>query len=221
MRRIGPKDETVKVIDLSHWDPASNFALIKATGIQACFFKATEGLTNRDTTFDSHWFNCKKAGIIRGAYHFFHPSMNAKKQAAHFVEMVHKFEDDDLPPVLDLETMDGMSASNVWGSVATFLDEMKRLTGRLPIIYGSPYFINDLGHAAIIGKYPLWVAHYQTSAPMVPDAWPTWDFWQYTETGKIPGVKSGAVDVNYFNGNLDQLKKFIAGTKLPAVKLMT
>jgi hypothetical protein len=40
----------------------------------------------------------------------------------------------------------------------------------------------------------------------LPDAWASWGIWQYGSTGTVPGI-SGDVDVDRFNGTLDDLKK--------------
>jgi len=35
--------------------------------------------------------------------------------------------------------------------------------------------------------------------------WDAWTFWQYSETGSVPGI-SGSVDLDYFNGSLSDLE---------------
>ena len=50
------------------------------------------------------------------------------------------------------------------------------------------------------------IAHYETRAPLVPKPWTNWDFWQYTEHGKVPGIAAGAVDLDYFNGTEAELR---------------
>ncbi len=45
--------------------------------------------------------------------------------------------------------------------------------------------------------------------PSLPSDWKTWTFWQYQGDviGKVKGI-SGEVDLNRFNGSLDDLHKF-------------
>ena len=44
---------------------------------------------------------------------------------------------------------------------------------------------------------------------MPTPAWSDWTFWQDSSTGMVPGI-SGNVDLDQFNGTLDDLHKFVA-----------
>ena len=47
-------------------------------------------------------------------------------------------------------------------------------------------------------SYPLWVAHYlKKDRPRIAR---NWAFWQYSETGRVSGIR-GKVDFNVFNGD--------------------
>lgn len=102
--------------------------------------------------------------------------------------------------------------------VQTFLAEVERLSGRIPIIYtAQAYWDTYLGAHAIdwADQYPLWLANYRKDAgPLVPPPWsPTgWAFWQYTDKGKGSkyGVQALDVDLNVFNGDENNLREFIA-----------
>lgn len=50
--------------------------------------KATEGLTFTDKTFTANWANLKTQVGYRGAYHFFHPGLDATAQAEFFMGTV-------------------------------------------------------------------------------------------------------------------------------------
>jgi LysM repeat protein len=48
--------------------------------------------------------------------------------------------------------------------------------------------------------------------------WDAWTFWQYSESGSVPGI-SGSVDLDYFNGTLSDLEALTtapAGSLSPA-----
>lgn len=68
--------------------------------------KATEGLSFVDWQYGRNWRNAKKAGMPRGAYHYFIPTLSGKQQAEHFIRTV-QLEKGDLPPVLDIEEIRG------------------------------------------------------------------------------------------------------------------
>ena len=90
-------------IDISHFQRVVDWTAVAASGIQFCFIKATEGAGNIDPRFVQNWKSAGDAGLVRGAYHFFHPADAAIAQANSFLRMVGRLEPGDLPPALDLE----------------------------------------------------------------------------------------------------------------------
>jgi lysozyme len=197
-------------IDLSHFQRAVDWAAIAASEIRFCFIKATEGAANVDPRFISNWKGAADAKVLRGAYHFFHPSVPAASQAESFIRTVVRLEPGDLPPVLDLEV------PAAWAGIAPearaplaieWLDAVESRLGATPIVYLSPAFATEiLKNAAALARFPVWLAHYtDAAAPMVAKPWSCWTFWQHTREGKTPGVTL-PVDLNRFNGSLDDLK---------------
>src|SRR5437763_278181 len=70
---VCPGPNTLPGIDISHYDGTINWTMVKGSGVQWAYAKATENLTYVDPTYATHWSAMKNAGVIRGAYHFFHP----------------------------------------------------------------------------------------------------------------------------------------------------
>lgn len=62
-------------IDVSDYDEFVNWQQVRSAGFSVAFAKATEGGTFRADTFSGNWRRMKGAGIIRGAYHFFRPTV--------------------------------------------------------------------------------------------------------------------------------------------------
>jgi hypothetical protein len=58
---------------------------------------------------------------------------------------------------------------------------------------------------------PLWIAQYTTLCPDLTSPWNTWAFWQYSESGSVPGI-SGGIDVDRFNGTFDELRALAGGS---------
>ncbi len=215
---------TVPGIDVSYWDAGIDWPKVRATGQRFVFVKATEAITYKDPTFDDNWFGAKSAGLLRGAYHFFRCNVDAKKQADCFIEYVQSFNDmGELPPVLDLETSDGQRADKIIPAAKIWLDRVESVFGKKPIVYsGQPFLQTYLSEAGggppIWAKdYPLWIAQYPNqyvpgSQPFLPRGWFSWTFWQYSEKGQVNGINA-KVDLNIFNGALDDLYKF-AGAQL-------
>ena len=114
-----------------------DWSAVAASGVAFTFIKATEAATLVDPLFASHWAQAKQAGVLRGAYHFFRPKVDAVAQARHFLaQLTHIGE---LPPVIDVELADGVAGAAVVHGVAEFVDVVAASIGR-PIIYTSPVF---------------------------------------------------------------------------------
>src|SRR5258708_3339475 len=57
-------------------------------GQEFVLIKATEGHTFTDSSFASRWADLGHRGILRGAYHFGHPSNDPIADADHFLSVV-------------------------------------------------------------------------------------------------------------------------------------
>jgi len=201
-----PSGDRVRGIDTSHWEPGVNWVEV-AKECPFSITKATEGLTGVDSLFSKYWAGMKAAGIIRGAYHFFHPDVDAVAQAKHFLAVVGKFDAGDLPAILDFEAHGGLSGGAQVNAALKWLSYVEAATGKVPMIYASPSFIIEMGSPAAFAKYPLWIANYGVSKPHIPKPWLTWTIWQDTDKGRLAGVPQG-VDMNWFNGSAAELKAF-------------
>ena len=196
-------DTSVKGMDVSHYDGTIDWTKAHAAGIDFAFVKATEGTTFTDPMFATNWAGMKTAGVVRGAYHFFHSNVDPVAQADFVTKTVGTLEAGDLPIVIDLEVTDGNSESTVMSTAKTFLDAVTKSTGMTAMIYTSPAFLSDFSSFA---SNPLWVANWGVMCPDVPSPWSTWTFWQNSATGSVSGVTgASAVDLDYFNGTLLQL----------------
>ncbi len=195
-------------IDVSHYQGTVDWNAVRGAGMSFAFAKATEGVTSTDAMFSTNWPAMGAAGLLRGAYHFFHPEDDAATQAQFFLSVVGTLSAHDLPPVLDVEITNGVSASTLWAGVSTWLETVASETGRRPMLYVSPGFWNANGGNPALIAYPLWLADY-ASAPALPSGFSTWSFWQYSQSGTVAGV-TGAVDQDVFNGPVAALLAFLA-----------
>jgi GH25 family lysozyme M1 (1,4-beta-N-acetylmuramidase)/LysM repeat protein len=206
-------------IDVSHWNGNVDWKLVRGDGIRFAFIKATEGDSYEDDTFPPNWKGAKSVGMLRGAYHFFHPNIDAKKQADVFVNYVKKSGDlGELPPALDLEAGDGQPNHVIISRAKIWLDRVEAELGERPLIYSSPGFLkfqfSELGGGppAWTKDYDLWIANYEP-ALWLPPGWSSWKFWQHSKTGVVNGITE-LVDLDWFNGTLDELFDY-AGASLP------
>lgn len=209
--KVCPKGEVVEGVDVSGYQPNTDWTKAKADGIDFAVVKATEGTGYVNPYFDQDWAGLKSNGMFRGPYHFFHPGGDPIAQADHFVSTFGALEPGDLPPVCDLEVTDGASKATIQANTAAFLERVEQKSGRVPMIYTSPYFWNTVvGAPAGFEKYHLWVAHWETDCPNTPEGWSDWPFWQYADNGSVNGI-AGNVDLDRFNGSLAELAVFAKG----------
>jgi len=216
---------TVAGIDVSYWNSGIDWPKVRATGQRFVLVKATEGETFTDPTFDDNWVAAKAAGLLRGAYCYFHPAMDPKKQADRFISAVKAMNDNgELPPALDLEVSDSVPKDKIIARAKVWLEAVEKALGRRPFIYSSLSFLehnfSELGGGppAWAKDYPLWLAWYPNQytpgmAPLMPRGWFKWTVWQYSKSGQLNGINA-KVDLDHFNGSLDELYKF-TGVQVP------
>ena len=200
-------------VDVSRYQSEINWKTVADQDITFAFVKASEGETITDTHFCKNWAAIKDANIKRGAYHFFRPTTSVLTQAQNFIDNV-VLEDGDLPPVLDVEVLDGVPTEDLVKRIQTWLDIIELHFQIRPIIYTNQKFFNE--HLAKNFKdYPLWVARYNNFFQPRPRNKKDWLFWQYGNKGNVDGIE-GNVDLNVFNGSLDELNAltFKQGSKL-------
>ncbi|MCJ7787338.1 MAG: glycoside hydrolase, partial [Methyloceanibacter sp.] len=111
---------------------------------------------------------------------------------------------DALPPVLDVEWNSHsatcpkrVSRQVALDTIKTMLAAMEAYTGKRPIIYTDPAFHRDV-LAGEFAEYHFWLRSV-AATPHQKYGKRRWAFWQFTQTGHVPGVK-GKVDRNAFNG---------------------
>ncbi len=208
---------TVKGVDVSHFDGTVDWAAAKRGGITFAIIKATEGTSFVDNHFATNWANTKANGIVRGAYHFFRPESDPVTQADFFVSHAGVPKSGDLPPVIDLEVTDGLTAAQVAAGARTFLQRVQQKTGRVPMIYTSVrVFDSLLGTPSGFSPYFLWVANWNVRCPNIPNPpWTRWTFWQSSDSGTVAGF-SDPVDVDSFNGTSADLMAFVKSPSGPS-----
>lgn len=198
-------------IDISHYQTDIDWNAVKTDSLSFVIVKATAGETYLDPSFKEHWSNVKNAGLMRGAYHFYYTKDDPIKQAKFFISNVLSLsEKSDLPPIIDIET-DGVNSvitpEQLQKDLQTFLSIVETQFDRKAILYTSHAFAQKYIDNPVFDKYYLWIAEYDSDAPIIPDAWSKtgWTFWQNTPSATVNGIK-GDVDHDFFNGDLEAIK---------------
>ncbi|MEX0345710.1 MAG: GH25 family lysozyme, partial [Rhizobiaceae bacterium] len=94
-----PFNYAVHGTDVSKYQGDIDWRKKRRNGIAFTFIKATEGGDIFDEYFTRHWNGAKRAGIARGAYHFFYFCRPAFEQARWYIRNVPR-DSSALPPVL-------------------------------------------------------------------------------------------------------------------------
>ncbi|MGW1759946.1 lysozyme [Streptomyces mirabilis] len=205
--------------DVSSHQKNVDWQSAKAKGARFVYVKATESHTYRNPYFVRQYDGARDAGILRGAYHFAVPDKSSgATQAAYFVRNGGAWRADGwtLPPALDMEYNPydkkhkcyGLSKARIVSWIRAFSDELERETGRRPVIYTTTHWWNTCtgGSGAFAANHALWLARYDSAdTGALPAGWSTWTFWQYDNSGTLPG------DQNLFNGSMARLRQFAAG----------
>ena len=192
-------------IDVSEYQGEISWTYVdtieKKYPIDFVFIRATVGKDRQDYKFEKNWLGAKANKMIRGAYHYYRPNENSLEQAELFITTV-ELSKGDLPPVLDIEQLpNNQSIANLKIGLKRWLKVVEAHYGVKPIIYTGERFYNDFLKDEF-SDYLFWIANYNFyREEIVSD----WLFWQFTEKGSIPGIK-GNVDVNIYNGDLQQLQ---------------
>lgn len=197
-------DGKLNGIDVSHWNDLKKIEdVMRTQDVSFCFAKASEGKGMKDEKFQDFMGLCDKHGIIKGAYHFARPALGNKPEdeAENFLKQVN----DDLGSILlalDWEG-DALKCSEDWA--LSWLDYVKNKTGVSPLFYCQEDAVKKYSKIAA-GDYGLWVArHNEASKSPTVEPWKFWAFWQFS---------SREFDKNFFNGDFNQLVKYLGAKKV-------
>ena len=192
------------------YDGGVRFAFLRSMG-----FNSSTNLPRKDRDIDLNWKQVKENGILRGTYLFW---VWIREPQVH-IDMLNKIYvngyDGELPMVVDLEPFAN------WGNypprltllikLEKMLAEVDKWSKRSTIFYSNPSTISYLSPIPTwLKDRNLWIANYNVSKPDLRGQWSRWDFFQFTDRmdASLYGMDSKQVDGNWWNGNLDELRKF-------------
>ena len=180
-------------IDVSHYQ---NDVFWKAVGEETnmayVYLKASEGNDRVDALYAKNIELAHLHGLKVGSYHFFRPKVALRAQLENFKSQCLPGEQ-DLIPMVDVETMGDLTTEAFCDSLTKFLVMMEDTYHQKPLVYTYRNFYNKY----LVGKldaYQLWIAMYADEQPVLADE-RDYTMWQYTCKGRIHGVK-GDVDKN-------------------------
>lgn len=187
-------------IDVSHYQGAINWQLASIDqNVRFVYIKATEGSGLVDSYYRKNLTEARRYGIPAGSYHFFSPSASSLTQLKNFTDNV-KLREQDLIPVVDVETRGKGSLADFQGKLRNFLIEIERVYGVKPIIYTGVNFFNKY-LAGKFSDYKFNIARYNVEE--LPPLNENVDviLWQFTQEGRVGGVKGNVDRCRFVNGH--------------------
>ena len=185
-------------IDMSHYQGNVFWETIgDNTSMSYVYLKATEGGDRVDQKFEQNIVMAHIHGLKVGSYHFYRPRTEQRKQLENFVSQCIP-EEQDLIPMIDIETTNGLPTEEFCDSLFAFLDLVEEAYNQKPLLYTFRNFYNR----HLLGKldgYKLMIAMYTPEEPVLADERDI-TMWQYTGKGKLTGI-NGFVDKSRFMGN--------------------
>lgn len=184
-------------IDVSHYQNEVFWHTIgDNTNMAYVYLKATEGIDRVDARYEQNIDMAHRHGLKVGSYHFFRPRLDLRRQLANFQNQVLPGEQ-DLIPMLDVETLSDMPVQQFCDSLTKMLTLMEEAYHQKPLVYTYRNFYNKY----LVGRlddYQLMIATYADEQPILNDG-RDYSIWQYTCKGRLNGV-NGEVDKSRFIG---------------------
>jgi len=203
-------------IDVSKWQGEINWTKVKADGIDYAFIQVgyrgygASGTLNeatRDPYFDTNMQNAIAAGIKVGVYVFSQATTEAEaiEEARYILDAIGGYNI-SMPLVMDFEyasTDTGLSGrlykaklskSKATAICMAFCKEIAD-AGYTPMVYANRSMLTDQINADTLtdAGYRIWLANYTNKTTYSG----VYDFWQYSEKGKVDGIY-GDVDMNFY-----------------------
>lgn len=193
------------IMDVSRWQGTIDWAAVKASGkVDGVMLRAmgnsADGKPSKpyiDHTFERNYSECKRLGIPVGVYGYF-KAVNREEADKELATLKKALTGKvlSLPVAVDVE--DGsliLLGKQKLTDLTAYELGVVQGWGVYSMLYTGLYFGSTylyMGGAAL-KPYDVWLAAYRSVKPA-----PGWPFgmWQYTSTGRVPGV-NGNVDLSY------------------------
>ncbi|NLJ97198.1 MAG: glycoside hydrolase family 25 [Clostridiales bacterium] len=211
-----PKYETDDItygIDVAKWQGVIDWAKVKEARVEFAMIRVgyrtlLDGKITEDPYAKYNLQQAEKHGIKIGVY-FFSSAINereAKEEAKWVADYIASYKI-TYPVAFNCEGFTdrnnrqyGMTIEERTKLAIEFLDYISE-KGYIPMFYAAKNeleYNRDWDAEILANRYKIWLAHYPNpidSSNMKSSYSGTYDMWQYTSNGSVPGIK-GAVDLN-------------------------
>lgn len=195
---------SIRGIDVSTHQKKINFKKVKEAGFEFVMIRlgyrgSIQGVLFEDEWAQKNYKAAKAAGLKVGGY-FFSQSISpeeAKEEAEYCMQIIQDW-DVQMPIVYDWEFIqegyrtDVVTARKLTDCTIAFCDTIEE-AGYDSMVYFNPNQSRKKMHLEELTDYGFWLAMYSDEMTYEYKV----DMWQYTNKGKVPGVK-GNVDINLY-----------------------
>lgn len=190
-------------IDVSHYQGRIDWQRVaKEGGARYAYIKATEGEKLVDEYYSYNISEARKAGLAVGAYHFYRPQRGVESNFRNMTSVI-KRQDIDLLPIIDVESTGGVNSKRFLEDLKEFVKMVEKHYGCQPMLYTGQNFYNK-HFQNFLTDYCWMIAKYQEESPILLDG-NSPCMWQYTQHGRIPGVKGNVDRSRLMSDNLRHL----------------
>lgn len=207
-------------IDVSHHNGRIDWPQVRQAEVFWAAIKATEGVDWVDKRWTQNAVEASEQDIRVRPYHFATPGtgpLDAEREAEHLFSTVFDLGDRLgsgigaaaavermlRDAVLDIEpTKTQMTPAQLVDWTLRFGREYQRLSGSLPLLYTYSSFLRTKlagGQALVDEGYLLWISRVGGASKVDPGpigAFATWDVWQWSWNGRVPGIQRDT-DLNW------------------------
>ena len=204
-------------IDVSYHNGNLDWSAIKNAGVEFAILRAayrgygTEGTLVRDAKFAEYIRNAQAYGIPVGAYIYSQAITTAEAvEEANYILNIVRGYSLDMPIVFDYEFAGVKTGrlDSAWRNGELNKTKMTDITlafcntiksaGYDAMVYANKTFLSkNIDHEVIENAgYDVWLAHYTKNTNYTGD----FKIWQYTSTGRIPGIADKVFDCNFMYG---------------------
>lgn len=185
------------ILDVSKWQGSINWDKVKASGkidgVMLRVLGSKGGKPYLDPYFARNYAECARLGIPVGGYYYtcaVTPRQTEEELAALRAALADK--NFQLPLAIDVEDprLRSLAPAKLSDLVAEAAAQLEAW-GLYAMVYTYTNFADTALAAQPLAPYDLWLADYRGKRPARRHG-----MWQYTSSGKIPGV-SGPVDLSH------------------------
>ena len=198
-----PNGAIARGIDVSNYQGTVDWDMVKAAGIDFAILRVGPVYGKPDDSFERNAAECERLSIPYGVYYYSYARSvaDANKEADRTLAWLGGHHP-SLPVYYDLEDnyilQDPNFSKDKLAQIAQAFCNRMEAVGFKSGIYANLNWLNNYLNSPSLSGYDHWVAQYNWRC----DYAGSYSFWQYSNSGNVPGV-NGRCDMNYcFNGSL-------------------